>query len=93
MFLLTVIWILLILAVAVLVIMKKRIAGPDDETLHVSHVSELNQNISAKKHSAELLDRFDRWTLGLSISIIAYGVLLLARYLYVAWQQGPNFNW
>jgi hypothetical protein len=91
MFVLSTIWVLLIVTVFVLAVVRKRIAGQEDESLHVLNPE---RAIAARPQSlTNLLNRFDRWNLALIIAIAAYGVLLLARYLYLAWQQGPNFNW
>ena len=86
MVMLVTIWILLIAIIVVLVVARRRIAGHEEDGLHVL---DSEQDIVARQSAhVELLSRFDRWTFRLTLIIIADSLLLIARYAYVAWHQG-----
>jgi len=91
MFMFTAIWIMLAVAVAVLVIVRRRIAGQEDDALHIADSEQ--DLVARQREHLEILGRFDRWTFGLTLTIIGYSLLLIGRYIYIAWHQGQSFMW
>jgi hypothetical protein len=91
MLVLTTIWVVLLAGVIALALVRRRIAGAEDESLHV--LDSEKSMATRQQMSANLLNRIDKWNTVLVITMIGCGVALLIHYLYIAWQQGENFVW
>jgi hypothetical protein len=84
-------WIALACAVLILAIYRKRIAGHEDDTLHVSD-SEVS-HITEQAATAHRLEVVDHWGKLLTIVGAVYGVVLVAAYFYQYWVQSSQQMW
>jgi hypothetical protein len=81
-------WIVLLVAVVVLYVCRKRVAREDDETLHVldSDAGKVPQQaVVAKK-----LDALDRWVKILTILLVVYGLALAGLCVYASWEASSR---
>jgi hypothetical protein len=81
---------ILFAAVLALAIARKRVAGNDDEMLHVrdTEASLVNRQIEV----ARKLEVLDRWGKAVTAIAVIYGVVVLARLLYMVWEQGQHLS-
>ena len=90
MFTLTSVWAILASAVIALALYRKVAARGEDDMLHVR---ESEAAINAKQSAlAKTLNRIDRWGKTLTVAVVLYGIVLLARFLYVGWEQAQQLN-
>jgi len=78
------VWAVLALVVIVLIVYRSKIAGQEDEGLHVldSDVAK----VPAQLAIAKKLEAIDRWGKLLTVIAILYGLALGGLYLYSLWQ-------
>lgn len=88
MFELTLIWIVLVVVVIVLAIARKIVSRGEDDVIHLRD-SEAGL-VPKQALVSRLLDRIDRWEKTLTIFMLIYGAVLLAGFLYRAWEQGKH---
>lgn len=77
------VWAVLALVVIVLIVYRSKIAGQEDEGLHVldSDVAKVPVQVAIAKK----LERIDRWGKLLTIIAILYALVLGGLYLYSLW--------
>ncbi len=81
---------ILFAAVLALAIARKRVAGNDDEMLHVRDAeASLVTRQTVVAHKLEVLDR---WGKAVTAIAVIYGVVVLARILYMVWEQGQHLS-
>jgi hypothetical protein len=73
-------WVALALTVIVLLVLRKRTARNEDDSLHVFDGGDARQ--SAVVHQ---LENIDKWGKILTVIALVYGVILGAAFLYQAW--------
>jgi len=84
-------WIAIACAVLILAVYRHRIAGQEDDTLHVSDSQA--SHITEQAATAHRLAVVDRWGKLLTIIGAIYGVVLGAVYFYQYWVQSSQQMW
>jgi hypothetical protein len=84
-------WIVMACGVAALAIYRKTISSREDDTLHVSAIS--NVNVSQQADVAHRLEVIDRWGKLLTVIAAVYGLALAALYTYQMWVEGSRTMW
>lgn len=81
-------WGVLLLAVVVLYVYRRRVARADDETLHVldSNADKVAQQVAVVKK----LEVIDRWGKILTVLLVLYALVLFVMYAYAAWQESSG---
>lgn len=85
-----ILWAVLASVVLFLALYRRIIATKEDDTLHVSHVE--GNAVSQQTEFAKRLEVIDRWGKLLTIVAAVFGLVLLAAYLYIGWQQGGQMS-
>ncbi len=86
-----IIWAVLATGVLCLALYRRFIATKEDDTLHVS--SDAGSSVATQQTEiAKKLEAIDHWGKLLTIIVAALGVLLLAWFLYMGWQQGGRLS-
>jgi len=80
------IWAALATVVLGLAAWRKLVSRNEDDFIHVNDVK-LNARQSEVAHT---LDSIDRWGKILTIVVAAYGLVLLAAYMYSSWQAATQ---
>ena len=80
---LAILWLALASAVAGLALYRKLVSMKEDDQLHVGQF-DAPQN-ARQLLIASRLDFVDRWGITLTVSVVAFGVILAAIYIYQAW--------
>jgi hypothetical protein len=84
----TSVWAVLALGLVMLAVVRKVKARSEDDTVHLSSA---NWSVVEKQQTvAHFMEQMDRWGLILTFVTVAYGLALLAVYLYNIWEQGKN---
>jgi hypothetical protein len=73
--------ILLALVVIVMIAWRKAVARGEDDTLHVLQGGALPQQAAV----AHKLDTIDKWGKTLTVIAVAFGLILVAAYIYQVW--------
>lgn len=82
-----VLWVLMAIPVVGLIIYRKSVAQQEDDSLKLSQNS---QGATAQQIGvAHRLEQIDKWGKILTAVVVAYGVVLLAVFLYRGWVVGP----
>ena len=84
-------WIVMACGVVALAIYRKTISSHEDDTLHVSALS--NINVSHQADVAHRLEVIDRWGKLLTVIAAVYGLALAALYTYQMWVEGSRTMW
>ena len=79
-------WVVLTAGVLALAIYRKLVARGECDVIHLRE-SELPL-VPAQEAFAHRLDTVDFWGKALTAASVAYGLVLVAVFLYVAWNQG-----
>jgi hypothetical protein len=90
MFALAFLWAVLASAVVVLAVYRKRAARYEDDVIHVQDTQVAM--IGKQNSLARTLGVVDRWGKILTIVVVAYGLVLLTSYLYIAWERSQQLN-
>jgi len=89
-FTLTMVWVILASAVIVLALYRKFAARGEDDMLHVRDAE--TAIVRKQSNLARTLNSIDRWGKLLTITVVLYGVVLLARFFYIGWEQSQQLN-
>jgi hypothetical protein len=84
-------WIALAVAVAILAIYRKTISSHEDDSIHVSALSDVN--VSRQADVAHRLEVVDRWGKTLTVVVVVYGLALAGLYTYQTWVEGSRQMW
>jgi len=84
-------WIALAGTVLILAIYRHRVAGHEDDTLHVSDAEA--GRVAGQAATAHRLEVVDRWGKVLTLIGTVYGVVLVAAYFYQYWVQSSQQMW
>lgn len=84
-------WIAMACAVAILAIYRKTISSHEDDSLHVSAVSDVN--VGHQAEVARRLEVVDRWGKLLTVIVVVYGLALAGAYTYQMWVEGSRQMW
>jgi hypothetical protein len=85
MFTLWIVWSALTLFVVSLALVRKFTAQSEDDLVHLS--GSADQAISQQITVANKLDKIDHWGKLLTVIDVAFGVVLFAASMYIAWQH------
>ncbi len=82
---LVVIWAILATAVLVLAFYRRMVANKEDDYVHVEHDVSAQQMSVAKK-----LEVIDKWGKILTVITAAFGLIIIAVFLYNGWMHPPK---
>ena len=83
-------WSLLAAVTIGLALYRKSVAVHEDDLIHLAGNTETL--ISQQVHTAETLERVDRWGKILTVATVIFGLLLAAIAVYQAWQQSLRLD-
>ena len=83
-------WVVLALAVVTLIVIRKRIALGEDDTLHVMEGDAAR--IPHQRELAQRLEVVDRWGKSLTIAAVIYGLVLAALWVYQGWVSSSSLS-
>ncbi len=78
--------IVLALAVLVMIAWRKAVSRGEDDSLHVLQGGALPQQVEV----AHKLDVIDKWGKALTVIAVAFGVIVLAVYIFQVWVQSAH---
>ena len=79
-------WGVLVLAVLALAGYRLSLSHKEDDVVHLASAE--GAMISGQTELAARIKAVSRWGAGLTIIVVAYGLVLLAQYGYTLWTQG-----
>jgi uncharacterized membrane protein len=84
-----VLWAVMALAVLALIVIRKRIAAGEDDTLHV-----MDGDAGLIPHQREIahkLEAIDHWGKSLTVVTIVFGLLVGALWVYQGWVAASSY--
>ena len=85
----TVLWALLALVVLALLVIRKKIASAEDDTLHVM---EGDSNLIPRQQKiAHELETIDRWGKSLTIVALVSGLIIGGLFVYQGWVNASSY--
>ena len=84
-----VLWAVLALTVLALIVIRKRIASGEDDTLHVMEGDAAM--IPHQQEIAHKLEVIDRWGKSLTALTVVFGLVLGALWVYQGWVAASNY--
>jgi hypothetical protein len=82
-------WAILALVVLALVVVRKKIASGEDDTLHVMEGDAAL--IPRQQKIARELETIDRWGKSLTVFAIAFGLIIGGLFVYQGWVSASNY--
>ena len=81
-------WLVVIAALVVVCFWRRSVAVQEDPALHLgaAHAGSAGQQVAVAKR----LGQIDKWVKLLSVTVVVFGLLLGAAYLYKGWVLGPG---
>jgi hypothetical protein len=83
-------WAILALVVVTLIVIRRRIALGEDDTLHVMEGDAAR--IPHQRELAQRLEVVDRWGKSLTIAAVIYGLILAALWVYQGWVSASSLS-
>jgi hypothetical protein len=84
-----VLWAVMALVVLALIVIRKRIAAGEDDTLHVMEGDA--RMIPHQQEIAHKLEVIDRWGKSLTILTVAVGLVIGGLWVYQGWVTASNY--
>ena len=84
-----VLWAIMAVAVLALIVIRKRIASGEDDTLHVMEGDA--RMIPQQQEIAHKLEVIDRWGKSLTIVTLVVGLIIGALWVYQGWVSASNY--
>jgi hypothetical protein len=85
-----VLWAVLALVVITLIVIRKRIASGEDDTIHVMEGDAAQ--IPHQREIAQKLEVVDRWGKSLTIAAVAFGLILGLLWVYQGWVNSSSLS-
>jgi hypothetical protein len=83
-----VVWAVLAVVVIVLIAWRKAVASHEDDSLHVSQVGAIQEQVGV----ARKLDQIDKWGKILTVIVVIYGLVLAGIYFYQTWVASSSIG-
>lgn len=77
-------WIVLAAAVIVLIVYRRKIAGMEDDYIHVDDAAPAGV-VQQQELVAAKLEKIDKWGKLLTVAAVVYGLLIGALFMYREW--------
>lgn len=84
-----VLWAIMAIGVIALIVIRKRIASGEDDTLHVMEGDAAM--IPHQKEIAHKLEVVDRWGKSLTVLTVVFGLIVGALWVYQGWVSASNY--
>jgi hypothetical protein len=84
-----VLWAVLALTVLALIVIRKRIAAGEDDTLHVMDGDAAM--VPRQQEIAHKLEVIDRWGKSLTVVAIVFGLIVGGLWVYQSWVAASNY--
>jgi len=84
-----VLWAVMAIGVIALIVIRKRIASGEDDTLHVMEGDAAM--IPHQKEIAHKLEVVDRWGKSLTVLTVVFGLIVGALWVYQGWVSASNY--
>ena len=84
-----VLWSVMAIAVLALIVIRKRIASGEDDTLHVMEGDA--RMIPHQQELAHKLEVIDRWGKSLTVVTVVFGMIVGALWVYQGWVSASNY--
>jgi hypothetical protein len=84
-----VLWAIMALAVLTLIVIRRRIASGEDDSLHVMEGAA--RMIPHQQEIAHKLEVIDRWGKSLTVLTLVFGLIVGALWVYQGWVNASNY--
>ena len=82
-------WSVLVAAYVILFIYRKQVERNEDDSIHVLAD---NRVLATQQSIAQKMNVLERWSKIVGITVVVYGLVVAAAYIYSVWQSNLNVS-